>query len=188
MKICSILLMLFMVLCLCSCGPKVDVVRELSTPTSSITEKLTIPKITPEELPKPEEIIPMDDPGGLLDFDEEPNYRVVYYGMSGAIGELGEFCPPYDAKSNEMEMINYIKYNNIIKMDFLVAIQKEYAWSINNRKDITLEENELPNPDIIYTFDNEIINAYYRRENPVEPDWSKIKTYDSYSAYLEAQR
>ena len=23
--------------------------------------------------------------------------------------------------------------------------------------------NELPNPDIIYTFDNEIINEYYRR-------------------------
>jgi hypothetical protein len=36
-----------------------------------------------------------------------------------------------------------------------------------------IESNELPNLDIIYTFDNEVINAYYRRENPVVPDWMK---------------
>ncbi len=46
--------------------------------------------------------------------------------------------------------------------------------------------NEFPNPSILYTFDNEIINAYYRRENPVVPDWSKVTVYESYAEYKEA--
>jgi hypothetical protein len=27
-----------------------------------------------------------------------------------------------------------------------------------------VEDHEIPNADIIYTFDNDIINEYYRRE------------------------
>ena len=83
-------------------------------------------------------------------------------------------------------MANFIKYNNINQEAFLTAVQKMYERYLANGWDISDEAYELPNTDIIYTFDNDIINAYYRRENPVAPDWSKVKTYESYAAYKEA--
>jgi hypothetical protein len=42
-------------------------------------------------------------------------------------------------------------------------LEKEKRINIELGIDMTNEENELPNGDIIYTFDNDIINEYYRR-------------------------
>jgi len=86
-----------------------------------------------------------------------------------------------------MDTVTFIKYCHISKDDFAVALEKaKRHWLAYKISEIEFdhEEWELPNADIIYTFDNEIINAYYRRENPVEPDWAQVKTYESYSAYL----
>ena len=177
MKKHSIIFMLLLALFLSSCESNNPAQIEESSAKESTSSYIS--------LPKPEEIILMDDPAARLDFDEEPKYRVVYYGMSGAIGGLIGNCN-YQFLESEMELATYIKHNKTPKEELLAAIQEEYDWCTNNGFYITEEENELPNADIIYTFDNEVINAYYRRENPVAPDWSKVKTYGSYEEYKAA--
>ena len=130
-------------------------------------------------------------------------YRLVYYGIPSYVGELarnsGIQGPDIDAlhlgsngtyvESDEMDIVVWIKHFGIEKEDFVASMEKNKQWRLENWKemsDLDAEGLEYPNPDIIYTFDNEIINAYYRRENPVEPDWTKVKTYESYAAYLAA--
>ena len=76
-----------------------------------------------------------------------------------------------------MPVVTYIKKFNIPKDVFVAELEKyteivrEIALSMG--EDLDYEIHEPYNADIIYTFDNEIINAYYRRENPVVPDWMR---------------
>lgn len=86
----------------------------------------------------------------------------------------------------EMYFATLIKRYDVPKGKFEEAIQKAAKRYVVEGHNLTQEAWELPNPDILYTFDNEIINAYYRRENLVEPDWATLKTYESYSAFLAA--
>jgi len=143
------------------------------------------------------------------DYDEETgykrSYRYIYYGMSSIYFD-GYYTKDIDKfqdalvesyhwqEPTEMHIVSFIKHFRMQKKRFLELLEKEAKakarlaeWGI----DIDNEEHELPNVDIIYTFDKEIIDAYYRRENPVAPDWlgterAKDFTYESYSAYLEA--
>ena len=132
-----------------------------------------------------------------------PKYRIVYYDIDGWAGDLarGKGMPGIDLEarhtdengyfieSDEMDLVAWVKNFQILKKDFVAALEKEkQRWLTERGIDIEFnaEWAELPNPDIIYTFDNDIINAYYRRENPVEPDWTKTKTYESYEAYQRA--
>ena len=148
----------------------------------------------------------------LDDFGTIANYRRVYYFVDYDYGDLidnkkeieiltkldernyddsGKYIEPA-----EMNLVSIIKYCRISKDVFIEASEKrkrqilEFVESDGrNIKDIEFdsEQVELPNVDIIYTFDNEVINAYYRRENPVAPDWSQVKTYESYAEYQKAK-
>jgi len=91
-------------------------------------------------------------------------------------------------ETDEMDAVAFIKHFDVPRELAEKAIEElhEYVMSTSQNVDVYDEFWEVPNLDIIYTFDNEIINAYYRRENPVEPDWSKTTTYESYAAYKEA--
>ena len=183
MKIyCILVALAILFLFLCSCG------GEEIAPT---TEESTSSSMS-LRLPMPEDIVLMDDPAARLDVDFEPKYRIVYLeGLPGPIGFLHEEpeyeLPVHDMENDVMQMANYLKYNNIKKENFIAAVQQMYEMYLDSGCDITEEEYELPNADIIYTFDNEVINAYYRRENPVAPDWSKVKTYESYAEYQKAK-
>ena len=90
---------------------------------------------------------------------------------------LDQYC-----KENEMLLVSFIKHYNIQKEDFSAAVLQLYEWTIEKGFDVYHEGAELPNPGIIYTFDNEIINAYYRRENPVVPE--EYFSFASYEAFL----
>ena len=185
MKKYTVLLLAMIALALSACKQQNEpppIIEMLET-TSSATET-TIPLITPDQLPIPDEIKLRNE---SIMWENDSKYRSVYYGMSGAIGELGEYFPFHD-KSDEMEMANYLKANSVKKEDFIAAVQKNYEHSVEMGWDIYAEGGELPNADIIYTFDNEIINAYYRRENPVAPEPGTYTTYGSYEEYLKANR
>ena len=92
----------------------------------------------------------------------------------------------HSAEPTEMAFLTFIKEYSIHKEVFEEAIRVEWEDRNHLGLDMTQEEYELPNPDIIYTFDNEIINAYYRRENPVAPKPGTYKTYESYEEYKKA--
>jgi hypothetical protein len=106
------------------------------------------------------------------DFSYTPTKRRVYYSVTaeiielipaGTTDELFEKNKDIYTEPTEMRLVTVIKYCNIPKADFVAAMEREKAHRLAVGDDLTLEDNELPNADIIYTFDNEIINYYYRR-------------------------
>jgi hypothetical protein len=86
----------------------------------------------------------------------------------------------------EMCLVTLVKRYDVPRVKFEEAVKKAAEQLIAEGRDLSDEYWELPNTDILYTFNNDIIDAYYRRENPVEPDWTTLRTYESYSAYLAA--
>jgi len=143
------------------------------------TTPLDIVKATAIASVKNFKIIPVYVPGSINldnsigdDFSFTPTKRRAYYLIpsavielvpEGTIEELFEKDKDILAERQEMALVTLIKYCNISEKDFKRAIVKELAQKIAVGIDITQEEYELPNADIIYTFDNVLINYYYRR-------------------------
>ncbi len=123
----------------------------------------------------------------FLTFGERP-YRYCYYEMSYAMEfidlllteeqqkdcyewfeEEGERTN-YGEYRDECLFVSFIKRYNIPKEDFENALEKIKEDCKENNETFhmidgkLIEENEFPNPDIIYTFDEDIIREYYRYE------------------------
>lgn len=65
-----------------------------------------------------------------------------------------------------MYTVSFIKHFHIPKDIFEQVCEELPLWYdrlYDGNYDKTEEQYEIPNADIIYTFDNEIINNYYRR-------------------------
>lgn len=108
---------------------------------------------------------------------EARKYRVRYYSIPGPFADLvgRDICREWELKytynvglPESMLMVNFVKTFNISKEDFEKAnLQLAKALGKNNKLmmnplDYTNQEiYEIFNADIIYTFDDEIINEYY---------------------------
>jgi hypothetical protein len=102
-------------------------------------------------------------------------YRACYYKLPGFVEDLvtDPSAPEYvddlagdtggEDGPNVMMIKAYIQRYNVPKEAFEAALAKENAAHVAHGTSLTDEEWEPPNADIIYTFDNEIINYYYRR-------------------------
>ena len=108
------------------------------------------------------------------DFGFERKYRLVYYDISGYFvdlvsrDEFNDWMMPFDKEHSgkelsEMYLVSFIKHFNIPKDKFVEACEEMKNDRLADGLDVYSEEYEIPNADIIYTFDNEIINNYYRR-------------------------
>jgi len=132
----------------------------------SVTEEITqnaLPVYVPGS-------IKLDEISG--DFSFTPTKRRIYYQIpgpvielvpEGTIDELFEKNKDIYTESQEMALVALIKHCNISREDFERAIEKVIEGYISSGFDMTVEDFEIPNADIIYTFDNDIINEYYRR-------------------------
>ena len=124
------------------------------------------------------EITPETDAGGadLLPRKYRNNYYSIPASFIKIVGKpsFEEWEDDYLAKnypdnSNEMVMVAYVKAFNISKKDFESAnlnyakfIDEHYSHICLNPQDYADQEmQEIYNTDIIYTFDNKIINDYY---------------------------
>jgi len=138
-------------------------------------------------------------------FDFVPKYRPIYYMVPGEISDLIDpareemdsmdaliksrcFTDGVYTDCDEMYVAVVVEYYNISREDFDEALKKRWQFYISDGREIKPDEEgwEFPNPDILYTFDNEIINAYYRRDNPVVPELGTYTTFGSYEEYLKA--
>ena len=100
-------------------------------------------------------------------------HRHVYYEIDGPYIRLVDE-KAYDAwnppstpdgiEPTEMLLVSFIKQFNISKEDFIEATNQLREIRERNNWDTSNESNEIPNPDVIYTFDNDLISEYYRRE------------------------
>lgn len=115
-------------------------------------------------------------------FDSVPKYRGTYYYIEFELQELVDedelakwksetevFDSVYGIEPDEMYLVSFIKHFHITREQFDAAMEErreslretfENQPNLNPRN----EGYEIPNGDIIYTFDNEIINNYYRRD------------------------
>lgn len=106
-------------------------------------------------------------------------YRIAYYQIWGEFAELlseeeyQDYMEWIDKKAkqdghgefqDEMLLVSFVKRYNIPREEFNQAVEKYIANSKAAKCDLSAEPYEVPNGDIIYTFDNEVINRYYRYE------------------------
>ncbi len=182
------IIMLTILLCACCLlyGCSNLTANESPSPSASPTQT-SDPTVTIH--PKYGEL-PVYQPGSILlepqdssdGFEFKRKYRLVYYlldydYMRVAINdqdEMYEWIQSIDEKTNygefrnEMLLVTFIKEFDIPRD----ALEREVERITKIRMDMnegkegekTHELFEIPNLDIIYTFDNEIINEYYRYE------------------------
>jgi len=151
---------------------------EVSSETESRSYEIHIPSGL-EYVPGIYALSPRDEGGftGFLPVDRK--YRERYYNTPGPYcemtpeGTFDEFAKYYDANFGkpsynlpDMFMAGYVKYFNIPKSEFLKA-SEEYRKEIIKSMEISYfdpnqEYYEVLNADVIYTFDNDLINEYYR--------------------------
>lgn len=167
------LVLVFFLLLLCGCGRNEIATDKTILETTSQTEiKWTDYVYPPEEIKLVKSLQVMG-----LEFINTGK-RFIYYD----IPLPGTYLPAAvrDAfyanrygqgpEPTEMVLVSFIKEYKIPKSVFEEVVQRMAEDMLNEGCDLSNEIFELPNPDIIYTFDNEIIDAYYRRENPLAPN------------------
>ena len=127
-------------------------------------------------------------------------YRAIYYDVPAPFADLVDEDAYWDWLENEtpyrkyprdnieeMAMVAFVKRFNISRQDFDKANEKykqillEYGGMafMNPAEedpyyDRDKETHEVYNADIIYTFDNELINAYYLYVDPYEDESSTV--------------
>jgi hypothetical protein len=103
------------------------------------------------------------------------HYRRAYYTVLGEFlglvpqNDLEKWTTSYVANSSsnveptEMMLVSFVKHFNIPRAEFDKGVEALiHHWTSIGVAN-TNELHEIPNADIIYTFDNKIINEYYRR-------------------------
>jgi len=198
MKRISCVALLLLAFLLWSCEQKYPMHSEGTSPSvATMTQNVAATDATTK--------LPMYVPGSiklhphpataLLGFDGEDcfdmQYRFCYYHLparlTGMVGKhWDEMGMHWAANNDEMGYVTFVKHFNYLKEDFVAYCAWAMEHVLASEDDFFLEQYEVPIPDIIYTFDNEIINAYYRRENPVAPEPGTYTTYESYAEYQEA--
>ena len=136
------------------------------------TETLPVPVSLPEYKPGSVKLEPQDQD----EFSFERKYRLAYYRIWGCFtaclteeetADYMQWVDEYNKSTNygetqeEMLLVTYIKRYNISRAEFDAAVEKMQA-EMPPEDGVIYEESEIPNGDIIYTFDNEVINRYYR--------------------------
>jgi len=145
---------------------------ETEAPNHSATQEPSqspLPIYTPGDI----KLNPGEDWAGENEASYKRNYRLIYYRVPSPIvdfaGQEGYvFLEEITAKADgkeipEMLLVSYVKRFNIPKETLEDMVKENVEINLRLGLDMTEEEYEVPCVDIIYTFDNDIINEYYRR-------------------------
>ena len=107
-----------------------------------------------------------------------PQHRLAFYWLDGMFSSMVDaddfrswreaYWANHVEPRDEMYLMHFIQYFDIQKEDFIAVVEEMRAIREDMAQefglDLFLEEYELPNADIIFTFDPEIISYFYRRE------------------------
>jgi len=110
---------------------------------------------------------------GFIGMPFPAQHRYVFYNVPGeisdlvgdwdAVNEWSSTAQSRDRYPDEMRLMLFVQHFNISQEDFVAAIEDFRTSLIAAGVDLYDELNELPNADIIFTFDNYIIRYFYRR-------------------------
>lgn len=171
-------------------APTAPTVPPTDPPTNPPTDPPTDPPTEPTELIIPLPTIPGNpleyQPGSMHlfkqktnGFDFERKYRVIYYTIPGyffdllndeQMNDFGDWLEQntketnYGEHQNEMFLVSMIKRYDVPREAFDEAVQNYVSLGEKLEWGFKHESQEIPNADVIYTFDNELINRYYRYE------------------------
>jgi len=153
-----------------------DAVWNLADGSVHIFDPLSKPEHWPAHLPAPGEI--RLNPGVLHaqhPYAPPMRFRRVFYNIPIVFLQLVE-CPDeheyfwehvwseYSETGNEyMGLMLFVRHFDISREDFDAVLNDYKARRLAAGRDLTDEEWEPPNADIIFTFDNDIIRWFYRR-------------------------
>jgi len=131
----------------------------------------------PEHLPRHVSgslvLMPEDNLSGVVDLSISPQFRYAFYIIPGEIMDMvrGGDRSRYDWLRNEgrelqdqMLLMHFVRYFNISRADFDTVIERKREAGLRWGVDFATEWDELPNADIIFTFDDDIVRYFYRRE------------------------
>ena len=118
-------------------------------------------------------LMPEDNLSGVVDLSMPPQFRRTFYVVPGEIMDMvrGGERSRYDWLTNEgrelqdqMLLMHFIQYFNISRADFDIVIERKREAGLRRGVNFATEWGELPNADIIFTFDDDIVRYFYRRE------------------------
>ena len=175
-KLLSLSIIIVLVLLTVACN-KVPVnnefIKETGTVQSDISTDLYVENT---QEPQPPANNNSDVGGGII---ESRKYRQCYYDVPyDFIILVGEeeyekwYDETYEFNPDKSQIVPFIQYFNISKEDFEktnLQMAKSFAEFNPTMRPMDYENQqtyEIYNADILYTFDDEIINAYY-----LTPDW-----------------
>ena len=156
--------------------PSLDQTTAPSNPTSPTDPSDPDGPISPQVFPEyvPGSIVLEDQTQD--DYSFVRKYRIAYYRIWGEYMDLLDdeqredmntwleqtsAATNYGEFQEEMLLVSFVKRYNISREAFDTATA---LFAEHYEGDTNLEECEIPNGEIIYSFDNEIINNYYRYE------------------------
>ena len=84
-----------------------------------------------------------------------------YYEWLTTLPRAEDFYP--NGTAEEMPLVTLVKHFKVPKCVFVAEVERQKEGRAALGEDMSAELNEFPNADIIYTFDNKLINYYYRR-------------------------
>ena len=139
-----------------------------ATASASLKQRRIVPVYAPGTV----ELAEVDLVTGVFAmFPFTPTKRYLYYGLPTWLLELAPdngdaFVDELEANKDssepkEMRIVTFVKHYNIQRADFKKAANKE--CQLNKKLKLYGEAYEVPNANIIYTFDNMLIDYYYRR-------------------------
>ena len=159
-------------------SPTPDPTPSIDPRDMSLEEWIELNRYIPDILPTSEHIEREElyRVQGELRLTFEPSFRFIFYAaplidqlmtaLDISTDEWHEWVEHLridDYELEEMHLVSFIKYFRVPRDVFEEVLEQEAFRRDVSNTDVNHERHELPNADIIYTFDNEIINNFYRR-------------------------
>ena len=130
------------------------------------------PEHLPKHVPGSITLRPVEQILGRHWSDPPMRFRYAFYNVPFDIirlidpSELESWWPMSEIyrEENINELMRFVQHFNISREDFDAVIERTRERGLQVGVDFTDEWHELPNADIIFTFDNDLIRYFYRRQ------------------------
>ncbi len=151
-------------------GSTDDAVPTIGESTTDETQLSQYPQYVPGS------IILGPEEGAIAPFGFERHYRNIFYTIPGVYMDLvpGDKLMTWtqelesnhssNVEPSEMLLVRFVEEFEISREAFEEVTSKLSNYYSENAIDSQHETNEVPNVDVIYSFDNQIIKDYYRYE------------------------
>ncbi|MCL2386568.1 MAG: copper amine oxidase N-terminal domain-containing protein [Defluviitaleaceae bacterium] len=127
------------------------------------------PEHLPSHIPGSINLLPDSYFSSLIDLSSPMQFRHAFYAIPGEFMSLvrdydGSWFDNLPTGYHDMLLMLFVQYFNISREVFDDTVNGMREFRMTRGTDLYDERHELPNADIIFTFDTDIIRYFYRRE------------------------